>query len=179
MMLTYIFFAVVAFTLSILRYRVTCSWNRDPDELFARLVFSFAPFINIVATYDSITYFIFYFLDNEDYNSHLSALDEDSIRITYKDFKSYYAINPYKWHYSSYLTFRYNNNTVGFKTCYDFCRARWFYEGLKKNKSVKKNNSANEIAFLNSIQKDIDELKAKSEREIQEAIDKLKENYNG
>ena len=105
---------------------------------------------------------------------------EDAIKLTYREFLKYYNLNPEKWSYevrSPYYGVKciYYEKKYGYIKIYlnkiNYLRANRMFK--KKDKLVKKyetynKKKENELEFLECMQKDIEEIKAKSTQEINE-----------
>lgn len=106
---------------------------------------------------------------------------ENGIKLSFKDFISYYRIAPQKWYFDEtniYYMSTYTNINLNF---IDYIKFRLFVKSKRKAKK-KEATTKMTIDFLESVQKDIDRLKAQSQKEQEDGaaiFTKIIHDYHG
>lgn len=105
-------------------------------------------------------------------SNYIVLLEDKAVKLSFKNLMNYYAIAPTKWYFSE-NTIYYNTTDTNINLSFvDYIKYRIF---LKKRDKKEKRKATNKetIAFLEAVQKDIDQFKAKSQKEQNEAINNI------
>ena len=104
-----------------------------------------------------------------DCSSWCDLKDDRCPRISYKNFRNFYAIAPEKWDFDSRYHPYYYGKVVEFNSYIDVIKYQYFRSQLEKHtKEIERNKR--QAAFLGEIQKDIDEYRDKTEKETAAAL---------
>lgn len=99
--------------------------------------------------------------------------DSSCPRISYKNFKNFYAIAPKKWKFGKqYLC--YNGNVVEFNSYIDVMKYQRFQKQKEKHEEEMEKNTR-QAAFLEEIQKDIDRYRDQAAEETAAALKHLQD----
>ena len=91
--------------------------------------------------------------------------------LKFRDFKKYYFLNPNSWELKRYIVVK-----EGQEFSFSFFETIAYKNFYKKRKKKKENNEKYErdklayIKLLNSVQKDIDDIRQKTNKEINESF---------
>lgn len=111
---------------------------------------------------------VIFIIDMEDV--HAGRTNTDCC-LSFKQFKSFYSLNPEKWRVGSSCLgydahgFVFAQN-VRFRSWFDVLRYYFFAKRIKKKKRMNQANQ-NTLLVLQEIQKDIDHIKQQSEDQIE------------
>lgn len=95
---------------------------------------------------------------------------DDAPTITFRAFKTFYALNPSKWDlWSDYVCYR--GNTVCFKSFIDYLQYQKFHADEDK-RITETNKIRNETDFIKSLQKDVDDYRKENLREMKRILEK-------
>lgn len=97
--------------------------------------------------------------------------DSSCPRISFKNFKNFYAIAPKKWKFGKqYLC--YNGNVVEFNSYIDVMKYQRFQKQKEKHEEEMEKNMR-QAAFLEEIQKDIDRYRGQAAEETAAALERI------
>ena len=107
-------------------------------------------------------------IDMEDV--HAGRTDTDC-HLSFKQFKSFYSLNPEKWRVGSGCLGYYAHGSVlakkvRFRSWFDVLRYYFFAKRIKKKKRMNQ-ATKNTLIVIQEIQKDIDHIKQQSEDQIE------------
>lgn len=94
----------------------------------------------------------------------------DAPTITFKAFKTFYALNPSRWDlWSDYV--RYKKDVVCFKSFIDYLQYQKFHAD-EDRRITEANKIRNETDFVKALQKDIDDYRKENLREMERLLQK-------
>ena len=94
----------------------------------------------------------------------------DAPTITFKAFKTFYALNPSRWSlYSDYVY--YKKDVVCFKSFIDYLQYQKFHVDEDK-RITEANKIRNETDFIKALQEDIDDYRRENLNELKRLINK-------
>lgn len=96
--------------------------------------------------------------------------DKETAKLTFRQFKSIYAVIPDDFHlYSDYITFKYND--VYFKTFLDYLRYKIFYKHKEKYRK-KIESIKNQAKLIKNIQEELAREQRNNDQWVKENIKK-------
>ena len=90
--------------------------------------------------------------------------------ITFKAFKTFYALNPSRWNLCSDYVY-YRGNTVCFKSFIDYLQYQKFHADEDK-RITEANKIRNEADFIKALQEDIDDYREENIKEMKRILNK-------
>ena len=90
--------------------------------------------------------------------------------ITFKAFKTFYALNPSRWNLCSDYVY-YRGDTVCFKSFIDYLQYQKFHADEDK-RITEANKIRNEADFIKALQEDIDDYRRENLNELKRLINK-------
>ena len=100
--------------------------------------------------------------------------DSSCPRISFKNFKNFYAITPKKWNLKKDKYLYYDGHLVEFNNYIDVMKYQHFRKQIEKHAEEMEKN-ARQAAFLEEVQKDIDRYRDQAAEETAAALERIQE----
>lgn len=100
--------------------------------------------------------------------------DSSCPRISYKNFKNFYAIAPKKWNLKKDKYLYYDGHLVEFNNYTDVMKYQRFRKQIEKHAEEMEKNTR-QAAFLEEIQKDIDRYRDQAAEETAAALERIQD----